>query len=264
MTAALLPLTPALERRVRGTPLIVMLDVDGTLAPIVSRPELATVPVETRRAVAALVALPDVTVALVSGRAARDATRIVDVAGVWVIGNHGCEVVAPDGTSTVNPRVAPFEEPMARAVRALRARLGDIPGVIVEDKVWTLSVHYRLADRAVVPAVRQAVEEIVRREGLRPLEGKEILEGRPPVTVHKGTAVLELAERLGGLAANASLVFAGDDRTDEDAFESLREHNPSAVTIRVADEPIETAAEFLVDSLREMQEFLEWLAGLPR
>lgn len=262
MTTSLLPVDARVERRVRGTPLLVLLDVDGTLAPIASRPEEAEVPVPTRRAVASLAVRPGVHVALVSGRASADARRMVAVARVWVIGNHGCEVVSPEGESTVDERVAPYGPAMAQVAKRLRAQTAQIDGVIVEDKGWTLSIHFRLATPSVVPGLRAAILEAIREHGLQLTEGKMVFEVRPPVTVHKGSAVLALATELGGLADDASIVFAGDDRTDEDAFRVLREHAPNAVTIRVSDAPVSTAAEFMVKGPEEFRSFLEWLAEL--
>lgn len=264
MTAALLSWSPEVEGRVRGRPFVVMLDVDGTLAPIVDRPEAASVPDDTRRAVAALAVREGVHVALVSGRAASDARRLVGVAATWVIGNHGCEVVSPEGESSVDPRVAPYRPAMARVAGRLRAQIASVPGVVLEDKTWTLSVHYRLADPAVVPRLRAAIENVIEAPGLLLAEGKMVFEVRPPVTVHKGTAVLALAERLGGLAEGASLLFAGDDRTDEDAFRSLRAREPDAVTIRVADTEVETAAEFVLPDPDAVRELLQRLATLRR
>ena len=262
MTAPLLRAGSGLDRRVRGSPFLVMLDVDGTLAPIVSRPDAAEVPLETQRAVAQLAARDGVTVVLVSGRAATDARRLVRVANVWVIGNHGGEVIAPDGDSTVDARVAPYRAAMAQVARRLRTKAAHVSGVIVEDKTWTLSIHYRLASSAVVPGLRAAIEEAIRDVGLRLTEGKMVFEVRPPVTVHKGTAVLGLATRLGGLAPGASLLYAGDDRTDEDAFRELRARAPHAVTIRVGGAGEETSAEFSVPDTEAVCDLLKSLAEL--
>ena len=267
MTAPLLRSGGELDRRVRGNPFLVMLDVDGTLAPIVSRPDAAEVPLETQRAVAQLASRDGVHVVLVSGRAAADARRLVRVASVWVIGNHGGEVIAPDGDSTVDARVAPYRAAMAQVARRLRTKAAHVAGVIVEDKTWTLSIHYRLASPAVVPGLRAAIEEAIRDAGLRMTEGKMVFEVRPPVTVHKGTAVLALATRLGGLAPGASLLYAGDDRTDEDAFRELRARAPHAVTIRVGPtgEGEPSAAEFFLPDTVAMCELLQALAELrPR
>ena len=266
MIAAPVVASPALERRLAGTPLLVLLDVDGTLAPIAPRPEEAAVPPETRRAVAALASRPGTHVALVSGRSAADARRLVAVSNVHAIGNHGCEVMAPDGDVVVDPAVAPYRDALALVARALEPLLAEVPGVLLEDKVWTLSVHYRLADPGIVPRLRGVVADVAARHGLPITEGKKVLEVRPPVTVDKGTAVLALAERIGALGDGASLLYAGDDTTDEDAFRRLRERTPRAVTVRVAGggHAPPTAAEFVVRDPGEMRELLEWIGALRR
>jgi trehalose-phosphatase len=260
---------PELARRLAGTPLVTMLDVDGTLAPMAPRPELAVVPPETRRAVAALASRRGVHVALVSGRAAMDARRMVAVANVWVIGNHGAETVSPDGESAVEPKIEPYRQPVARLARRLEQVLAAVPGVVLENKVWSLSVHYRLADPGVLPRLRSLVSDLARQHGLAVTEGKMVLELRAPVRIDKGTAVLHLAQRLGGFTAGASLLFAGDDATDEDAFRALRARTPAAATVRVLDAATErtsapTAAEFVLDGIEAMRALLQWLADTRR
>lgn len=266
MTASAVPLSPgpALAARLGGEPLAVMLDVDGTLAPIAPRPAEAAVPEETRRALAHLAVRPGVHVALVSGRAARDALRMGGTDKVWVLGNHGIELVTPDGESHADPRAEPYRDAMARAAQALRERTADIRGVLVEDKVWTLSVHYRLAPEGVERRLHSLLEELAHALGLRVTQGKKVLELRPPVRIDKGTAVLTLARQLGALDPGASVLFAGDDRTDEDAFRALRERLPRAVTVRVTggEGGWETAAEFTVPGTNAMRELLEWLADV--
>ena len=264
MTLPLIPLLPEIADRIGGSPRIIMLDVDGTLAPIAARPQDATVPHATRRAVATLAARPGVHVAIVSGRGAADARRIVSVGNIWVIGNHGLEIVGPQGESEVAPNAEPFRTPIAQASRKIAASVTHVAGVLLEDKVWTLSVHYRLADPAVVPRLRASLEAVAEQYGLRMTEGKEVFELRPPVDHNKGTAVLALARRLGGLVPGTSVVFAGDDQTDEDAFRILRQHNPEAVTIRVADEDVQTAAEFRLPDPDAVRRFLEWLVAETR
>jgi trehalose-phosphatase len=260
VTEALFPVPAALAARLDGTPLVIMLDVDGTLAPIVARPQDATVPAETRRVIAALAALGDVRVVLVSGRAAADARRMVSVANVWVIGNHGFEVVSPDGEELTEPRLAATRPAIAQAARRLAALVAPVPGVILEDKGWTLSVHYRLADPAIVPRLLEHVEQLARQLGLRTTVGKKVIEVRPDVAVDKGTAVLQLGARLGGLRNGSALVFIGDDRTDEDAFRALRARAAHAITARVTHgDDVKTSAEFALSDPAEARSFLEWL-----
>jgi trehalose-phosphatase len=239
-----------------------MLDVDGTLAPIAPSPSLARVSDETRRVLTRLVRQPGVIVALVSGRAAHDAHRIVGVSGVWAIGNHGAEVMAPGGEVAVDPLVAAFADPMARASAALRPLAEAFPGVFVENKTWTLSIHYRLADPTAVPELRRTVEDVAARDGLRLTEGNMVVEVRPPVAVDKGTAIYRLAGELGALGSGGSLFFAGDDTTDEDAFRLLRRHVPNAVTLQVGWRP-DTWAEFRVGTPDDVRAVLERIAIDP-
>src|SRR5215218_7325589 len=107
-----LVLDEALARRLAGAPALILLDVDGTLAPLAPRPEDARVPAGTLAMVAALVDAPATHVALVSGRAAHDALGMVPVPGLWAVGNHGFETVAPDGTVTADAGVEPWLSPL--------------------------------------------------------------------------------------------------------------------------------------------------------
>jgi len=178
----------------------VLLDVDGTLAPIAARPQDAYVPEETRGELARLAGRYAL-VACVSGRPRSEVERMVGVAGVAVVGEHGLEL-APEAAAWAD-RVAEF----ARGV--------DWPA---ERKPLSVSFHFRRADdqdaaRAYLTRVADAAEA----EGLVPRWGRMVLEVRPPVAADKGTAVRTLVTRAGVRRA----LYAGDDRTDLDAFHGL-------------------------------------------
>lgn len=262
------PLVTAVARAIGGrldrSPLLVLLDVDGTLAPIAPTPSDARVPDETRQVLGRLSRAPGVTVALVSGRAAEDAWALVGVPGVWAIGNHGLERRDPHGRITADERIRMFEAAIATASRRLEEDLRDVAGAIVENKRWTLSVHYRLVSDTEVTRLIGRAEAVARYLGLRALAGKKIVELRPPVDVHKGTACLAFAMEQGVSRAAGSAFYAGDDRTDEDAFRELREALPDAVTVRIAapDErdAVASEAELLLESPGELRLLLEWLA----
>ena len=264
-----LPPTPDLARRLGRSPLVVALDIDGTLAPLAPTPGAAIIPVETRALLTALGQRRDVHVAFVTGRAAPDGRRLADVPNSWVIGNHGMELIDPSGAIRVNLEVEPYSRRVARALAALRVEIGDIPGVVLEDKLWTLSVHYRLVDREALPELTRVVTRIAETQRLRLTRGKEVLEMRPHVDVNKGTATLALAKTLGfgtATTTEGSLFYAGDDLTDEDAFRLLRERAQDAVTVHVGP-PVteggsETAAELLVGDTAEMTRLLEWLVSI--
>lgn len=204
----LAPLADAPERSA------LILDVDGTLAPIAPRPELASVPEATR---AELVRLAGryLLVACVSGRAEEDARRLVGVEGIRIVGNHGLEL-----------------DPRAHDLAAEIARFRELVALPVEDKTLSLTYHYREAkDEAAARAELERVAEQARAEGLDARWGRKVLEIRPLVAANKGTAVRALLER-----ADARLgLYAGDDTTDLDGFAGLREAGlEKAVCVAVA------------------------------
>jgi trehalose-phosphatase len=259
----------AIAERLSHSPLLIALDIDGTLAPIAPTPAQAAVPPRTRETLERLTRLPNVHVAFVTGRAAADGRQLVAVADSWTIGNHGIETVDPDGSVRVNAAAEAYAPAVARAVELLRERIGKVPGVLVENKRWTVSVHYRLADAESVPNVERAVASIANEVGLRELSGKKIFELRPPIAMHKGVALRELAATLGVFRSDVmtgSLLFAGDDRTDEDAFRVLPPPPGHAVTAHVGAAELpdgqRTIAELLLADPAAVHDFLEWLAGV--
>lgn len=261
MSATHDPVGAEVASRLDGTPLVLMLDVDGTLAPIAPRPEDAVVSPATRALLERLVANPAITVVLVSGRSAADAHGIVGVRGVWTVGNHGFEILTPAGETETDADLAHQSAAITQAARELEPLVAAVHGAKLENKRWTLSVHYRLAARDAVPALRTSVERIALGLRLRVTDGKEVVEVRPAAHVDKGTAVVMMGERLHGFDPGASILFAGDDRTDEDAFRSLRARSPRAVTIRVDEDATrDTAAEITMRDPAAVSEFLEWLA----
>jgi trehalose 6-phosphate phosphatase len=199
----------------------VLLDVDGTLAPIVERAEDARVPDETRAEVARLAGRYAL-VACVSGRPGAEVERMLSVQGVAIVGEHGLEL-------------APEAERWAETVSAF-ARGVDWPA---ERKPLSLSFHFRRADdEAAARAYLGRVAEAAEREGLVPRWGRMVLEVRPPVAADKGTAVRALVTRAGVGRA----LYAGDDKTDIDAFHGLDglEH-----AVRVAVDSGEAPAELI-------------------
>jgi trehalose-phosphatase len=260
-----LPLQPATAVRLGGTPLSILLDIDGTLAPIAPRPDQAKVPAETCKALENLIDIPDAHVAIVTGRSVDDGRRIVPLNGLGVIGNHGFEVLGEHGEVVSEPAAHSYLDVVRQAASRLEAMPKEIPGVVLEDKRWTLSVHYRLAARPSIPEITETVETTAKDLGLRVTRGKEVLELRPPLEVNKGTAAVLWVKRLGN-SPSASVLYVGDDRTDEDAFRELRAAFPLAVTIRVGDPDHgeTTAAEFRVETPAEVTRFLEALVEYRR
>jgi trehalose-phosphatase len=181
-----------------------ILDVDGTLAPIVARPELARVPDETRHEVRRLTGRY-LLVACLSGRRGAEAAALVGVEGVRYVGNHGLELHA--------------EAPeLAHSMARFRDEINSTWPI--EDKGLTLSFHYREAvDEAAALRILRGIAERARTRGLEPRWGRKVLEIRPAVAGDKGTAVRLLLDE-----SRAELgLYAGDDATDLDAFRGLTE-----------------------------------------
>ena len=220
-----------------------LFDVDGTLAPIAPRPELARVPDETRAELERL-AGSYLLVACISGRAGEEAARLVGVEGIRYVGNHGLEL--DERAAELTAQVAAFRDTVA------------LP---VEDKGLSLSYHYRGAeDEKMARAELEEIAERARAEGLDPRWGRKVLEIRPPVAADKGTAVQAL---LASVPARLGL-YAGDDTTDLDAFQGLaRAGLDHAVRIAVESvegpEELAAAADLTVASPDEIGRLLRTL-----
>jgi trehalose 6-phosphate phosphatase len=196
----------------------VITDIDGTIAPIAATPGAARVDQEARRALMRLI--PRLTlVAALTGRRAEDGARIVNIADLPVVGNHGMEMRA-GGTLTTDPDADPYAPNVHRVIERLRSAPMP-PGTILEDKGPTASVHYRLAPNH--PEARAALfallEPLADAEGLWLTEGRALIEIRPPVPINKGYAL----RRLCATYMLDSVVMFGDDLTDVDAFDALRD-----------------------------------------
>jgi trehalose-phosphatase len=117
----------------------------------------------------------------------------------------------------------------------------------VEDKGWSLSVHFRQAAPDGAARIATAAREAAARFGLRAGDGKQVVELRAPVNVDTGTAAVARARTVGAGERDAAAFAAGDDVTDEDLFRRARAELPHAVTVRVGSAGVATAAEWRVD-----------------
>ena len=239
-----------------GAGLVVILDYDGTLTPLVSTPGAAVLAPSVRATLARIARADRARLAILSGRGLADLRARVALDGVVYGGCHGLEITG---------RRLHFRHPRAHRAgvaateRALAAVLPSVPGALVECKGLAVSLHYR----HVVPARRRAVREIAeeilsRRPDLAMVAGHLVYDFVPRVGWHKGTAARWMVSRMVRTlpARRAVIVYAGDDATDEMAFAALRDR---ALTIHVGARP--TAAEYRVRSVRDVQKLLHRLAS---
>ncbi len=232
----------------------ILLDVDGVLAPIVAHPSDSSVPPATIALLGRAVERFGL-VACVSGRLATDAARLVPVPGIVVSGNHGLEQL-DGGVVHTAPEVDPYLGDVRDVLRALIPTAA-AAGAWIEDKGATLAIHYRQApdpERARAVLERDGVR-LVADHGLESRFGRMVFEVRPPVPIDKGSAVRRL---LHGRGLEASL-YAGDDRTDLDAFRVV--DVPVAVLSPEAPPELRAAAVLSVDGPEGVRCLLAELVG---
>ncbi len=219
-----------------------ILDVDGTLAPIAPAPAVAVVPEETRAELERLAGTYAL-VACVSGRTAEDAKRVVGVEGIRYVGEHGLEL---------HPDAGAWAEQLTAFAETV-----DWPRET--GKRLTVSFHYRRTDDAeTAESYLRSVAERALEEGLRPRWGRKVLEIRPPLDADKGTAVRDLL----GSAGLRRALYAGDDSTDLDAFRGLDGLEVAVRVAVVSDEAptdLGLAADLRVGGPAELLELLRQL-----
>jgi trehalose 6-phosphate phosphatase len=240
----------------------ILLDIDGTLAPIVDHAEDAHVP-ETTRQLLMRVARKYAIVACVSGRRASEARAMVSIGSISYLGSHGAELLRAGWTEAV---LDPGLEDWARRIHEFgrEADTTDLRRrrVRLEDKGAIVAFHWRGAPDA--EAARAAIDAIAARAqeaGLRTHWGRKVLEVRPPVRIDKGAGILSFLE---GADVDVAL-YVGDDTTDMDAFKALSqlvEEGQLSRAIRVGvrsedgPEEITSAADVVVDGTEGVQELL--------
>jgi len=249
--------------RVNGRRPAVFLDYDGTLTPIVDRPEDAVISDAMRDAVRRLA--ERTTVCVVSGR---DRSVIADwmgIDGLVVAGSHGFDIGEDVGEAP--HAVAGFEDLLATAIDRLRSQLQGIGGAAIEPKRFSVAVHYRLVDTAHRPLVTEVVDALLADypDQCKCTPGKMVYEIQPQVDWDKGRAVQYLRHALDVDGAEFVSLYLGDDITDEDAFKALKgpTNGIGVIVADVNDAEVagrETAADFVLESIGEVERFLNTLA----
>lgn len=235
----------------------IFLDYDGTLSPIAERPELALIPVQTRRLLARLAKL--CTIAVVSGRGLADVRAKVGLPDLIYAGSHGFEIDGPD-VALEHPDAVQVLPELDRTEERLAAELADVRGVIVERKRFAIAVHYRMADPGAVSSIEERVQVALdKSSGLRRRMGKKVFELVPALQWDKGRAVLWLLEALGQDKPGVIPLYIGDDRTDEDAFAAVRERGLGIV---VAGPTAVSKAAYRLSDTEAVVQFLDHLAQL--
>lgn len=244
-----------IKEKVKTKRILFFLDYDGTLTPIVERPDKAVISKETKELLRSLVKSPKFKLAIISGRALKDVKRKVSIDGIIYVGNHGLEIEGPK---------IKFESPISERSKGLikqikedlNKKLSAIKGVFVENKGLTLSLHYRLVDKEDISKVKDIFEKITKayliRNRIRTSSGKKVLEVRPPVSWNKGKVCLWLLARQKSIHKDVMPIYIGDDVTDEDAFKAVRNRGLSIFVGK----PKKSYAQYYLKNTKEVFDFL--------
>ena len=244
---------PMLRRRIRSKRIkLLILDFDGTLTAIVKTPQAVVLEKKTKEVLIRLSRSPSYRLAIVSGRSLKSLMSFFRVKNIFYAGNHGLEMKGEKLRLFLKAKEA-------KELKALVWLLGEklkkdfarVPGVIIEDKNYTLSLHYRNISREHYLFFKQEVDRFRKQYAHWPLvwrEGKKVWEVRPGVKWGKGEAALYLAKKF----PRALPIVIGDDVTDEDMFKTLKHRG---ITIRVGRSK-KSLADYYLKSSRDVRTFL--------
>ncbi|UCH11883.1 MAG: trehalose-phosphatase [Candidatus Omnitrophota bacterium] len=257
---------------INRTPRIYLfLDYDGTLTPIVKKPELANLPPNVKSILLKLTKNPKFSIAIISGRSIKQLKGKVKIKDIALAGNHGLEMELPSGTAArrgVESPTLKYVHPLARKIRPVTKNIKHkldiackpIKGTFIEDKGLTLSVHYRLVKGAKIKKLKHSViatlTPYIESKKVKITNGKKVIEVRPPIKWGKGSLVDYLLKRKKNKRRRILPIYLGDDETDESAFKRLKK---KGITIFVGGKNTVSNAEYYVGDTKEVFRFLSGL-----
>jgi alpha,alpha-trehalase len=241
--------------RIQQKRLVVFLDYDGTLTPIVERPDRALLSASMRQTLIELAGCCPVMI--ISGRDRADVQRLVQLDNIFYAGSHGFDIAGPHGQQMVCERGEDFLPIFDRVAQELFQRLAGVEGALVEPKKFSIAVHVRSVARDEEELVEAIVEDVlVRYPELRKGYGKKVFELQPRLDWHKGKATLWLLQALKLNESDVLPLYIGDDLTDEDAFRTLTDRG-IGIVVEAGTRP--TAANYVLKHPEEVQAFLRHL-----
>lgn len=238
--------------------LALLLDYDGTLAPIAPHPDLATLSPELKNVLYKLSNHSDVYVAVISGRSVDNVKKMVGIEGITYAGNHGLEILHPDGSKFVHPMPIEFEEKVSLLLKSLQDSVCR-DGAWVENKGALLTFHYRETPAHLRPQMVEKARMLIEKFGFNATESQCALEARPPVQWNKGRASIYILRTSFGVdwSERIKIIYVGDDWTDEDAIVALK---GMARTFRISQSDIvKTAADHRLPSTDSVYTMLKWV-----
>ena len=255
-----------LEPCLKDRPVIIFLDYDGTLTPIVDRPELAELSSEERSFLSEMSRVEGLQIVILSGRSLIDVKEKVCLPGILYAGNHGLEFENSESFH-IHPEALLWKNTLHKLRAELMKAFKAYKEILIEDKVFTLSVHYRLLGAKNEESIYKILLSVLAAQPdfskLFLTHGKKVWEIRPPISWDKGAALLWMLDQASAHAPVSPFpVYAGDDWTDEDAFKIL---NDRGLGIKITRYPQDFSyASHYLSSPAELFEFLRKLVTLKK
>lgn len=247
--------------RLKGKRVVVFLDYDGTLTPIVARPELAVLSQKMRATVNSLA--ERCTVAIISGRDRLDVQKLVSLENLFFAGSHGFDIAGPGGKSIQHEMGGDWADILTEVRTRLAKDLENIEGLLIEPKKFSIAVHYRLVtDDQAKQKIKRVIDQVLAdHPKLRMTPGKMVWDIQPRIDWDKGKAVLWLLKALHLDSPEFVPIYLGDDVTDEDAFKALEGRGIGIFVGHASGEGGEraTAADYMLRDPDEVGTFLETL-----
>jgi len=239
--------------------LSLILDYDGTLAPIAQKPELAQMPEETRRVLQRLVKYSqDVSICIISGRSLANLQEVINIPGITYAASHGLEILSPDGTKYLHPITSEHEQRIAHLLKSLQNEVCK-EGAWVENKGALLTFHYREVPRNLRDAFLTRATEIFLEHGFQPHKAPMALEAKPEVKWDRGRASIHILRTTYGVdwTDRVRVIYCGDDASDEEAIQAL---SGIACTFKVSStNSSRTGANYRLRSYQEVLLMLQWI-----
>ena len=231
------------------------LDYDGTLVPIQKDPAQCFLSEETKKILKSLVDSKNCCLSVLSGRMLSDIRNRVGIQKIYYGGNHGIDIAGP-GMRYTHPKASSTRPIILKIKHLLKKEIADIKGAWLEDKKFTLTLHFRAVKRGDISSVKRAFYKITKRfleeKLLTVIKGKKVLELTPDISWDKGNAIFYILKRLKN---KWFPIYIGDDKTDENAFRAL---NKNGITIRVG-KSAKTAADYYLKGYWEVPRALDML-----
>lgn len=236
--------------------IILFLDYDGTLVPIKSKPSFAVLSASMHKLLKKLAIHSNISFIMVTGRSFPDIKKLMGIKKITYISNHGFQI-SGDKIKWIHPDAKCNISILKKIFLLLKNALRAFPESFVENKLLTLSIHYRNVRNDFIPFVEQIVTTTIQPflKNINSTTGKKVIEIRPNINWNKGKSVLKVLALLQHRINKNSIVYIGDDKTDEDAFKALRN---KAITIHIGSN-MKTQAHYYLHNTKQVKTFLEMI-----